>query len=175
MTGPPPPNDTDRLANLPGTRRALSAVTLKVSGASYQAIARTLDYPSPDAARQAVELVLSETNDAQNRDVIRNLNGRRLDKLIRSVWGKATDQNDPEHLSAVRTAAMLIDRHIRLYGADAPTELVVHNPAAAEIETWVAQMAQQRLAQLPPEADVIDIPDAEIVADDNAEQRRGRR
>jgi hypothetical protein len=58
------------------------------------------------------------------------------------VWQKATSPTDPEHLQAAKLAMSLIDRHIRLHGLDAPQEVVVYNPAAAEIDAWVARMVK---------------------------------
>ena len=33
-----------------------------------------------------------------------------------------------------------MDRHAKLYGLDAPTEVVVHNPTQTELEAWVTRL-----------------------------------
>ena len=43
----------------------------------------------------------------------------------------------------IATAALsIIDRHIRLMGLDAPTEISIHTPTQHEIERWVDGVAQ---------------------------------
>jgi hypothetical protein len=94
-------------------------------------------------------------------------NAARIERLLRGVWRKATDEEHPEHLLAVRVAQGLIDRHIKLYGLDAPTEVVVHNPTATEIDQWVAGMIASGTTDLRAmEARVIDldvVEDGELV------------
>ena len=135
--------------------RQEAAVALRIAGASYSEIARTLEYASAALARQAVERSLATTVGGESRDQLRFIEARRLERLLRSLWGKATDEHDEEHLAAVRTAVAIIDRHARLYGLDAPQEMVVYTPAATEIEAWVSRMAAQVRGELPAEADII--------------------
>ncbi len=137
-----------------------AAVALKVAGASYEEIAQTLDYGSVGHARQAVERALASTVDAFDREKERGLANRRIERLLRGLWAKAADPDHPEHLVAARTAMVMVDRHIRLNGLDAPTEVTVYTPAAREIETWVATVMAHQKSTLPIEADVLD---AEVV------------
>ena len=87
--------------------------------------------------------------------------GKRLERLIRSVWTKAIDPENPDHLTAVDKARQLIDRHAKLYGLDAPTEFVVSSPAASELEKWVSTVINESRPALP-EADIFDV---EVVED----------
>jgi hypothetical protein len=135
--------------------RQEAAVTLRIYGANYSEIARTLGYASPTHARQAVERSLASAAGQDSREQLRFIEARRLERLLRSVMSKATDEKNEEHLAAVRTAVAIIDRHARLYGLDAPQEMVVYTPAASEIEQWVATMSRQVRAELPQEADII--------------------
>lgn len=121
-------------------RRAQAAVTLKIAGASYGEIADTLGYSSPSRALTAVETELARAATTTDKDKVREVNGRRYERLLRSLWVKASDPDHPEHLAAVRTAADIISRHSRLFGAEAPTEVVVHSPTTAELERWVASV-----------------------------------
>ena len=149
-------------------KAAESAVALRLAGAGYEDIARTVGYSTAAQARDAVERGLAlraRDADPEKRELLRAQSGARLERLLQSVWGKALDQNDPEHLSAVRTAAALIDRHTRLYGLDAPTEVMVHTPTQQAIEEWVSAMLGATPAVQVREADVVVIP-GEVVVDE---------
>jgi hypothetical protein len=144
--------------------RAEAAIALKVSGATYHQIARTLEYANAAQARTAVEMALAATVTEADRTQQREIAARRIERLMLSLWGKATDEKNEEHLSAVRTALALTDRHIRLFGLDAPQQMVVYTPAGEEIAEWVAGMAEQVRGELPAEADIITgsvVPDEE--------------
>jgi len=121
-------------------RRQQAAVALRLAGASYDEIAQHLGYADAGMAAAAVERDLRDHLSEEGRDEVRMTDGRRIERLLRSVWAKANDPTHVEHLPAVRTALALIDRHARLYGLDAPQEVIVYNPAASEIEAWVSQM-----------------------------------
>jgi hypothetical protein len=135
--------------------RQEAAVALRIAGATYSDIARTLDYASAALARQAVERSLATTAGTESREQLRFIEARRLERLLRGLWKKATDETNEEHLAAVRTAIAVIDRHAKLYGLDAPQEMVVYTPAASELEAWVANMAKQVRGEFPEEADII--------------------
>jgi hypothetical protein len=145
--------------------RVEAAIALKVAGANYSEIADVLEYSSVEQARSAVERGLAATASEEDRKQQREIASRRLERVLRSLWSKATDEEHPEHLSAARTALAYIDRHIRLWGTDAPSEMVVYSPAQGEIETWIASMVQHVRKGLPQEADILD---AEIVDDEQA-------
>lgn len=138
-------------------RPSRAAVALRLAGASYAEVAETLGYADANAARVQVELELGNgANDPEGRARLREEASARLERLLRGVWQKAVNPTDPEHLPAVRTAMTLIDRHIRLHGLDAPTEVTVHNPTTTEIEAWVALM-------LAKQQETIDVEEADIL------------
>lgn len=141
--------------------RAEAAVALRLAGATYPEIARTIGYTSAFHAQQAVEKVLAASVGEDGRDRARHIEGKRLERLLRSVWSKATNPDSPDHLAYLRASLALIDRHIRLFGLDAPQQMVVYSPAQGEIEAWVAGMAKAVVAELPQEADIV----GEIVYD----------
>lgn len=115
------------------------ALALRLSGADFEEIADFLGYTSAAEARSAVHSALSaEQHDPDEREKLRTEESSRLLALLRKVWGKAMDPEDPEHLSSVKMALQIIDRHSRLHGLDAPQEVVVHNPTLSEIDSWVA-------------------------------------
>lgn len=143
--------------------RMEAAIGMRVAGANYSEIAEVLEYATVDAARTAVERGLAATATEEDRQRQRELASRRLERLLRGLWKKATDEEHPEHLSATRTALALVDRHIRLWGLDAPSEMVVYSPTAGEMEAWVASMVQRVKGSLPEEVDIIE---GEVVDED---------
>jgi hypothetical protein len=146
---------------LKGKNRGDAALQLRMAGATFDEIAKTLGYRSGAQVQTAVERALAGAVTPEQREKERTLAGKRLERLLRSVWGKANDPDHPEHIAAVRAAKEIIDRHIRLFGQDAPTEIVVHSPTTAELEAWVATV----LAYAVPDVDEVDVVDAEEVTD----------
>jgi len=122
-------------------RKANAAVQMRLAGATWGEIATALGYPTPRQALVATERALVkqlDTND--DREKMRKVAGARLERLLRSVWPKAIDPDNPDHLLAVTKAREIVDRHAKLYGLDAPTEVVVHNPTQTELESWVTRL-----------------------------------
>jgi hypothetical protein len=136
--------------------RTKAAVAMKIRGVNYSKIAEVLGYVSPTQARQAVERSLAASAGPDERAQQRHLESRRLERLLRSVWKKATDDEGEEHLAYVRAALAIIDRHARLVGADAPQEMVVYNPTQREMDEWIATMVKQVNGEMPQEYDVIE-------------------
>jgi len=123
------------------SRKANAAVQMRLAGATWGEIALALGYPTPRQALVATERALvKQLDNADDREKMRKIAGARLERLLRSVWPKAIDPDSPDHLIAVSKARDLVDRHARLYGLDAPTEVVVHNPTQVELESWVTRL-----------------------------------
>lgn len=131
-----------------------AAVALRVAGASFADIATTLGLSSPRRALQVVEQELADRVTDADVDVQRAEASARLEALMASVWPKASNPDDPEHLPAVKTAVGIVDRHIRLHGLDRPSEVIVHTPTSQELETWVAAMASIGVPEVV-EADIV--------------------
>lgn len=147
-------------------RKANAALQLRIAGASWSEIAESLGYPTPRAALVATEKALEkELKTEESQTAMRSLAGKRLERILRGVWSKAIDPKNPEHLLAADKARLLIDRHAKLYGLDAPTEVVVSNPSQVELERWVATVVQAQ----QPGLDEADIFDAEVIDDDGEE------
>lgn len=123
-------------------RKQNAALQLKLAGANWEEIAQAIGYPTPRAALVAVENALErELHTEDNQAAMRGLAGKRLERLLRSVWGKAVDPDNPEHLPAVGKSRELLQDYAKLYGLNAPTEIAVHNPTQEEIQRWVATVA----------------------------------
>lgn len=139
------------------TRPGRAATALRLAGATYSEIAETLGYADDAEARLAVErdLAIVGSQDIPGRDRLRSEEAARLERLLRGVWQKAVTPTDPEHLSAVRTALAVVDRHARLLGLDMPIEMIVHNPTTVEIDAWVMGILEQSASGEVIEGDVI--------------------
>lgn len=138
-------------------RKANAAIQLRIAGATWDEIAQSLGFPTARSALVATERALEkELKAEENQTAMRSLAGKRLERLLRGVWTKAIDPAHPEHLVAVDKARQIIDRHAKLYGLDAPTEVVVSNPAQQELEKWVATVIQEKQPALE-EANIFDI------------------
>lgn len=174
MAVPEEPEDMDKAnADLEAkdrTSRQEAAVTLRLAGANYSQIAETLGYASATLARQAVERSLAASSGEDDRTKLRQVEANRLERILQSLWRKATNDKDEQHLAYARTALAVIDRHIRLVGADTPQEMVVYNPAGAEIEAWVANVVSKVQGDMPEEFDIIEgqISDDDPVGDDES-------
>jgi hypothetical protein len=135
-----------------------AAIALRTSGANYADIAETLGLADARAALQCItrELERQGMNDLDAKERLRAETAVQLDALLASVWIKAENPSDPEHITAVRTAVTVLDRRIRLLGLDAPSEVIVHTPTTTELEQWVAHLVKGTMPQLR-EADIVDI------------------
>jgi len=137
------------------------AVALRLSGASYTEIAKMAGYSSAFRARQAVERSLAASADSpEERDQMRVLTSRRLNRLLQSVMAKAVDPKDPQHLAYNARALALVDREARLWGVDAPAQVQI-TASDERIEEYMRNIG--KLAAASMEADEAEILDADIV------------
>jgi hypothetical protein len=100
----------------------------------------------------------TRSDDEVGRAALRAEEEARILRLLRGVWGKATNPNDPEHLVAARIALAMVDRHSRLMGLDMPTEVVVYTPTTSEIDAWVAEVVALQ------HTNVLDVEEADVLA-----------
>lgn len=154
-------------------RKTQAALQLKMAGASWDEICRTLGYPTPRQAVIAVERALQTElkNDPKSQARMRALAGQRLERMLRSVWAKAIKEDSPEQMTALTKAREIIAQHTKLYGLDAPSELVVHTPTKDALEEWVNSALSHKTPDID-EFDIFsdeDIVDAEVIEPDQIE------
>lgn len=142
-------------------RKANMALALSLGGADWKDIARACGYPTARAAKVAVELACEKRLDTMDKKHLRMLVSGRLDTLLRSTWPKANDPDSPEHLAAVGKAREIVADQRKLFGLDAPTEVMVTSPTQREIDEWVARALSGSL----PEVEEFDIIDGEVLED----------
>jgi len=92
----PSAEDVGREDRVPRTGAA--ALALRLAGAGYDEVADALGMVSAEAARVAAEQTLAHRawQDSTGREKMRQENSARLERLLRSVWTKATNPADPE-------------------------------------------------------------------------------
>lgn len=151
------PNADLKMKSDDSATKAEAALSLKLSGASYTNIAKILGYSSAFRARQAVEQVLANAADSvEDRDKMRVLISRRLDRLLQSVMGKAVDPKSPDHLAYNARALAIVDRQAKLAGVDAPTQIQI-SASDEQIEAYIARV--RPLAQADMDAEESDLID----------------
>lgn len=141
-------------------RKADAALSMKLSGASWSEVAATLGFPTPRAAMLATEKALVRRLDNEDdKTKLRMMSGARLERLLRGIWTKAISPDDPEQMTAVSRSREIIADYNKLFGLNAPAEVVVHSPTQSELEDWVLRMT----ATMVPEVEEPDIFEAEVV------------
>lgn len=145
-------------------RKANAALTMKLGGADWDEIATALGFPTERAALVAVETTLGKRLSEMDRNHLRALAAGRLESLIRSAWRKAHTESDPEHLNAIKSVRETVDRIAKLWGLDAPQEILVTSPTQEHLDAWVGRVVSANLPQVT-EADIIE---AEVLSDTEA-------
>ena len=141
-------------------RKANAAIQLRLAGATWEEIALSLGYPTARQALISTEKALErQLRDVGSREKMRSLADARLQRLLRSVWPKAIDPDHPDHLIAITKAREVVADQRKLFGLDAPTEVVVHSPTQNELEQWVARV----VTTLGPQVEEFDILDGEVI------------
>lgn len=163
--------------------QARAAANLRYAGASYEDIARILDYRDAATARRVVEEALARTYPDESRESLFKIASGRLQQLMfklserTEAYVQARDPNgrvirdgadkpvlelNPEQLAYVKVVADLNSRWVRLHGLEAPQQVQI-TPDAEAFDRVMSQARAQILSGQAPEADVFAIEDAELV------------
>jgi hypothetical protein len=143
-------------------RKANAALDMAIHGADWDQIAEVIGYPTARAAKVAVELALEKNLSSVDKQKMRLLIQARYNKMVQSVAGKATDETHPEHLAALGRYREITADVRRMWGLDAPQEVLVTNPTQREIDDWVGITVSQSIPQVEED----DIVDAEVIDDE---------
>lgn len=148
------------------TTKAQAAAALAIRGASMQEIAEMLDYVTPANARKAVESALAGHMAPHERSAAASLALQRYEKLIKSVFTRATNPKDTQQLAYNARAQALIEGEIKLLGLAAPTKVEV-TPDQDYLEEYTRGL-MNRLGLDPDATEEGDIfEEAEIVEEDD--------
>lgn len=89
------------------------AVELLATGCSYDEIAQQVGFTNRGSAHRAVSKALTERQ-AENIDLLRAMEGDRLDRLQSAMWDRAMTGD----VRAVHAVSQVISQRIRLFGLD---------------------------------------------------------
>lgn len=138
-------------------RKAAAALQMRLDHHTWEEVCEVVGYPDPRTASRAVEMALQrELTSGESREAMRKMVQMKLDRLLSSVWKKATDEEHPEQMTALSKAKEILAQQTKLHALDAPTEVIVHSPAQAEIDQWVAEVVRQQTPEVE-EADIFDV------------------
>lgn len=143
--------------------RAAASLALRLDGAGFADIAKVLDLSSPAEARRMVDKALADIpTDMDAVERIRDLESRRIERILISLMKRGTNPKDPDHLAYARTALAAIKQQTDLHGAAMPTKVdISYNPSAQQLEQWVSQIGAALHKDIV-EGDIIDV---EIIED----------
>lgn len=139
-------------------RKAHAAVAMRIDHYTWDDIAQAQGYPNGKYARQAVEKALEDELFTEESQVqLRKMFMLRYDRLLRTVWGAATNPDSPELYNAQRAVRDTMAEMRRMTGMDAPQKHIVATPTTSEIQAWVDRVLA---AETPA------LEEADIFADD---------
>ncbi|TDC28494.1 hypothetical protein E1211_27815 [Micromonospora sp. 15K316] len=103
------------------SERRRKAISLKLAGLSWQAVADQLGYRSRGAACQDVSRALEQyrRDEAQQVEMLRHVEGERYDRLQAAFWPKAL-QGDPKSADVI---LKVMAGRSKLFGLDAPAKV----------------------------------------------------
>jgi hypothetical protein len=93
-------------------------IELRRAGATFDDIARTLNYANPSGAWQAYNRALQRTLVTAGAEEARTEELDRLDRLQRAVWGNAMQGE----IASVQAVLRIMDRRAKYLGLDAPVK-----------------------------------------------------
>lgn len=135
------PTRPDRV--LATTDTMVKAAQLRAAGATFREIGDSLNI-DPTWARTLVLKAL-EAAKYEAADVMRELEGQRLDRMQRAHWSAALAGDN----NSTRTIIRIMERRARLFGLDAPTRLEVseaafdHSELDRELAALLGAMSQE--------------------------------
>lgn len=155
----------------PKANRALKALQLEEMGFGPAEIAEAMGFESVEeaGAKLQSDYKALAKHMPVDKDQIRNLFRRRMDRLTRAIWTKAIDPDHPEQMIAIQRVMMILDREAKLLGVDAPTEVDVTVSRSKEELQAIASAIIAVQQDLPEDED--DIMDAEVVFELDEEMR----
>ncbi len=118
--------DANKAAQIAEKRR--QALSMREMGYSYEEIAQALGWTSRATAYAFVKRALKATYQ-EPADEVRKLELKRLDRLTRAIWQKATGKVnsdgtvEPPDLFALDRLLKLMNRRAALLGLDAPVKV----------------------------------------------------
>lgn len=138
------------------TTKGRAAGVMAISGASFDEIAEVLGFHSARHAELAVQRSLADSLDSWDKAHLKSLLVGRYDALFRESLRRSRTKGYFAREAAANTALKSLNEMVKVLGLAAPTEHVVHGPAASEIRVFVDKIVTQAVSTLPEEHDVIE-------------------
>ena len=114
-----------------------SVISLRKRGLSYDEISQELSVAPEECYYASVAYLRRVAGEYEElSDMLRVLEGERLDDMLQGIYDKATEEGD---LEAVRTVLKIMDRRAKLQGLDAPKRITA-DVRRADIRLQVAQI-----------------------------------
>lgn len=133
---------TSKLQQAVTAKRRSQLIALRIAGMDFDTIAERLEYADAGSARKDFWRTV-QRNRLEEKEAVENLRdveGRRLDRLQAAVWPKALKGD----LKAVETVRRLIAERIRLYGVAEPVRAEVSGPDGTPVPLAAAGIAELR-------------------------------
>ena len=126
-------------------RRAEAGVWLLVRGMGWNDIAVHLSYNSAAVAQKQIEDYMASMAGPVEKENARRIVNMQLMQLMQSVYGKAMNADNPEHLPAVKVFLQIQERYAKANGLDAPTEMAIINPTHGTLMAVVEELARRQM------------------------------
>lgn len=137
-------------------RRHEAAAILLVNGMDIGAITQMLEYESQVACQKDIEKAIANIGlDSWDKQQLRQIMGARLEQAWKIAITNAGRRGYPAREAAMANAIRAAEKIIKLYGLDAPAEMIVHNATTEQINAWIANVLEAKVAQYPEEVDVV--------------------
>lgn len=150
--------------------RAQACVNMRLEGASFLEIAQSLEYESPEDARNEYQRTLAKTHSSDDWESLRTAEGARALKLFQNSLrmsqaeylivddGEGGEKRVPnrDRLGWHRQAGIDLMNHATITGAKAPTKIEI-TPEDAQLDKIVSFLADRALEGEAVEADVLEL------------------
>ena len=124
--------------------REMQVWKYRVAGATFDQIAKKLDYADESGARAAFNRYVNRTKDEASANELRKLHKERLDVALLSIW-PAVERGD---LEAIRVMLKILERDANMSGIDSPIKTEV------EVTTYDGIYLRESTKQLVSSLDV---------------------
>jgi transposase-like protein len=113
-------------------------VQYRQSGATFDAIAKKLDYANESSARAAFKRAMERMRDDVLNNEMRELHRQRLETALMAIWPDVVKGD----LEAIKVMLKILERDAKLYGIDAPVKTEV------EVTSYDGNLLRQRTREI---------------------------
>ena len=113
-------------------------VQYRQSGATFDAIAKKLDYANESSARAAFKRAMERMRDDALNAEMRELHRQRLETALMAIWPDVVKGD----LEAIKVMLKILERDAKLYGIDAPVKTEM------EVTTYDGNLLRQRTREI---------------------------